>query len=137
MAHIGAKPLHATRAVPIGRSLRRQSPENGNIQELARRLWTISPLDCMNSEHRDASKMSKNPQLAGIYSTIHDTIRTNVFPIEKDPLKCHENFALFLGIEGWRLLQLQAEYFWIRTSSLRSSVLRLSDVSGGNGCARF
>ena len=52
--------------------LRRQSPENGNIRGVSRRLSPNSILISRNPEYRDKTLNHKSPPLAGFSATIQD-----------------------------------------------------------------
>ena len=67
-------PCHTGPAVQIEPNLRSQSPKNGNISNLRRRLSAFSPQSCAIWESGDGLQIHKNPQLAGVYAICDLTI---------------------------------------------------------------
>ena len=55
------------RAVQIELSLRRRSPQNGNVRGRDRRLWAVSASRSANWESRDEAEWVKNPHF-GLFS---------------------------------------------------------------------
>jgi hypothetical protein len=67
-------PRHTGHAVQIEPNLRSQSPKNGNISSMRRRLSAFSPQSCANLESGDRLPIRKNSQLAGVYAICDYTI---------------------------------------------------------------
>jgi hypothetical protein len=67
-------PRHTGHAVQIEPNLRSQSPKNGNISNMRRRLSAFSPQSCANLESGDRLPIQKNSQLAGVYAICDYTI---------------------------------------------------------------
>ena len=67
-------PRHTGHAVQIEPNLRSQSPKNGNISNMRRRLSAFSPQSCAKLESGDRLPIRKNSQLAGVYAICDYTI---------------------------------------------------------------
>jgi len=67
-------PCHTGHAVQIEPNLRSQSPKNGNISNIRRRLSAFSPQSCAKLECGDRLPIRKSPQLTGVYALYDSTI---------------------------------------------------------------